>query len=297
MPVEGLLVAPDVLPIVPPVPPVPLGVVPVELEVELPSDWLPVEVEVLLLSDWSPVLVELSIERLERPRRSMLGLKVEVEPVTEFWVSVLDPVIDDCEPVVEPVTEGLVLEVLDDGEPDMPELVLLEAVVSSMQSWWTGLDECSLALPVDLSANFPAFGLLKLLQGGRALVPDAVPLPDAVLLPRVVLLPDVVPLPDKEPLPDALPLPDNEPLPAVPLPDDMPLPDAVPLPDVVPLPVVPEESELELEPELVCAKAGAAASTAAVMTLSVSDCFIGVILLCDRRNQPISDTSDSRAVA
>jgi hypothetical protein len=60
--------------------------------VELESDWSPVVAEVLLLSDWSPVVVALSMVRLERPRRSMFGAKVEVEPVTEFVLSAVEPV-------------------------------------------------------------------------------------------------------------------------------------------------------------------------------------------------------------
>lgn len=48
-----------------------------------PEVWSPVVVVAEELTDWSPVVVALSIVTLERPRRSMFGLKVEVEPVTE----------------------------------------------------------------------------------------------------------------------------------------------------------------------------------------------------------------------
>jgi len=153
---------------------------PVVLLVELLSDWSPVVVDVLLLSDWSPVDVVLSIVRLERPRRSMFGVNVEVEPVTEFCVLLVEPVIAEFEVADEPVTEGLtevVAELLVEGDvvvepfvpdamvPDdvVPEVlpfvpVAVEAWLSGMQSMWTGLAECSFACPVDLSASLPAFG-------------------------------------------------------------------------------------------------------------------------------------------
>ena len=50
-----------------------------------------------------------------------------------------------------------------------PEAVVL-AWLSGMQSWWTGLEECSLALPVSLPASFPAFGLFNELQRGLVAV-------------------------------------------------------------------------------------------------------------------------------
>jgi hypothetical protein len=45
--------------------------------------------------------------------------------------------------------------------------------VSSMQSMCTGLDECSFAAPVLLSASLPAFLFLKLLQRGLLACDDA----------------------------------------------------------------------------------------------------------------------------
>ena len=92
---------------------------PVELEVELLSDWSPVVVDVLLLSDWSPVDVVLSMVRLERPRRSMLGWNVDVEPVTEFCVFDVEPVTDELDDELEPEIDGLTVLVPDalaDGE-------------------------------------------------------------------------------------------------------------------------------------------------------------------------------------
>ena len=48
-----------------------------------PDVWLPVVVLAVELTVWSPVVVALSIVRLERPRRSMFGVNVDVEPVTD----------------------------------------------------------------------------------------------------------------------------------------------------------------------------------------------------------------------
>ena len=87
---------------------------PVEALVLLLSDWSPVLVVVLLVSDWSPVVVVLSMERLERPRRSTVGETVEVEPVIEEFTSALDP-----------VTAELLLE----AEPVIDEVELVLAVV------------------------------------------------------------------------------------------------------------------------------------------------------------------------
>lgn len=143
---------------------------PVVLVVELLRDWSPVVADVLLLSDWSPVVVVLSIVTLERPRRSMVGETVEVEPVMEFCESAVEPVTDEVELEVEPVTEGLVEPLTVPGVVDVepfivPVLAVLpfvpvdvEAWLSGMQSMWTGLDECCFAFPVDLSACLPAFG-------------------------------------------------------------------------------------------------------------------------------------------
>jgi len=91
-----------------------------------------------------------------------------VDPVVAPVVDpVVEPVVELAEPVVEPVVEPL-------AEP-MPFAVPAEAE-SAMQSWWTGLAECSLAWPVDLSASLPAFGWLSSLQSGVVDDDDAVPL-------------------------------------------------------------------------------------------------------------------------
>ena len=138
--------------------------------------WLPVVELVLLLRDWSPVDVVLSMLNDERPRRSMLGLTVDVEPVMLLFVFAVDPVTEDVVPDAEPVVgavEGdvdVALEGLAPLEDDVPELV----VASDAQSSCTGLAECSFALPVDLSASLPACGWARpdlpasrLLHGGR----------------------------------------------------------------------------------------------------------------------------------
>jgi hypothetical protein len=144
---------------------------PVELLVELERDWSPVVADVLLLSDWSPVDVVLSIVRLERPRRSMFGAKVEVEPVTELVLLALEPVTDDWDEAADPEIVAFVpAAALAAGEAPLVELVAplvepvtapelaVEAWLSGMQSMWTGLAECSLAWPVALSASLPACG-------------------------------------------------------------------------------------------------------------------------------------------
>jgi len=122
---------------------------------------------VLLLNDWSPVDVVLSIVRLERPRRSMSGAKVEVDPVTEFVLLAVEPVTEDCEVAEEPVTAALVPAVALFTEAEAEGDV---AWLSGMQSWWTGLDDFSFAMPVDLSASLPAFGLFNWLHRGFAAV-------------------------------------------------------------------------------------------------------------------------------
>ena len=155
-----------------------------DCEAEPVADWLPVVAvdvvpcvcapEVVLastLEDWLPVVVALSIVRLERPRRSMFGLNVEVEPVTDEFTSVDAPDWVAVVPELEPVLDGLAVALpfalvlapcdalaLVDGDD--------AALESGMQSWCTGLDECSAALPVDLLASLPAFLLLSSLQSG-----------------------------------------------------------------------------------------------------------------------------------
>ena len=79
---------------------------PVVLVDELVDAWFPVVADVLLESDWSPVDVVLSIVRLERPRRSMFGWNVEVEPVTAFCELAVEPVTAELEVDEEPESEG-----------------------------------------------------------------------------------------------------------------------------------------------------------------------------------------------
>ena len=145
---------------------------PVVLVDELLDVWLPVVAEVLLDSDWSPVVVLFSIVRLERPRRSMSGWKVDVEPVTEFCEFAVEPVTDEVEDDEEPESDGGFTVTLPvEGEMDGCDVVPLVtpedvAWLSGMQSVWTGLDECSFAVPVSLPASLPAFGWCSELQRG-----------------------------------------------------------------------------------------------------------------------------------
>jgi hypothetical protein len=182
-------------------------VVAVELVVD---DWLPVLVEVSVLIDWLPVVVALSIVRLERPRKSMDGVKVELDPLMDEFTSVDEPVTALLALLAEPVTallpealaefevDGL-LELVDAvGEleegmlallaPEVallaPEVALLLAWESGMQSSCTGLDEWSLAAPVLLLASLPALGWFRLLHKG--LLAEAVLPAEAVLLELAV---------------------------------------------------------------------------------------------------------------
>lgn len=275
---------------------------PVVLEVPLLRDWSPVVADVLLLRDWSPVLVLLSIVTLERPRRSMVGLTVDVEPVCDVVESAELPVIDEVLFAVDPLSEGDELAVAPEGDavpealplpvrPDSVVVVLLEpsrvpplaAVVSSMQSMCTGLLERSFARPVSLSASLPAFGWSSSLHSGLEM-PDVVvavvsPLPERVVVPAVplrsvlvepaevapsveVLLAEVLPLADEVPVIEVLP----------PLADMLPLaevlPSAVVLPciDVLPLCSVAVDCFDVVSvsvPVVDWAKAGAAPSIAA----------------------------------
>jgi hypothetical protein len=99
-------------------------------------------------------------------------LVVELAPVVEPVAPMLLPVVVPLEPMLVdvsaalPVVEPMLLEV--------PAVVLPAAVASGMQSWCTGLAECSLAAPVSLSASLPAFGWLSSLQSGVPAVADAV---------------------------------------------------------------------------------------------------------------------------
>ena len=174
---------------------------PVELLVELESDWSPVVAFVLLVTDWSPVDVVLSMVRLERPRRSMFGAKVEVEPVTVFELSALDPLMDDWEVDEDPVTVAFVPAEAEAEVPfvdlaalvpaSAPELVpAVEAWLSGMQSMWTALAEWSLAWPVALSASLPACGCPSVLHSGL----DAVAALVAFVLLVLLVALDVVSL-------------------------------------------------------------------------------------------------------
>ena len=150
---------------------------------------------VLLVTDWSPVDVVLSIVRLERPRRSMFGWKVDVEPVTVFELSALEPVMDDWDEEDEPAMVAFVPAAAEAERPEFVPSALVpaaaefvpfaaefvpeaEAWLSGMQSWCTGLAECSFAWPVDLSASLPACGWPKVLHSGL----DAVALVLATVL-------------------------------------------------------------------------------------------------------------------
>ena len=146
---------------------------PVVLVDELLEAWLPVVAEVLLDSDWSPVVVLFSIVRLERPRRSMFGWNVEVEPVTEFSEFAVEPVTDEVEDDVEPESEGgftvtLPVEGEIDGCAVVPPVTPgdVDAWLSGMQSIWTALADLSFALPVSLPASLPALGWFSELQRG-----------------------------------------------------------------------------------------------------------------------------------
>ena len=144
---------------------------PVEELALLLIDWSPVVALVLLLSDWSPVVVVLSIVRLERPRRSTVGDTVELEPVTVELLLALEPLIAELTLELDPVTEGLLpavefAEVLLADVDGLLAEVPVVACVSGMQSWCTGLAECSFAMPVSLPASLPACGWPSSLHSG-----------------------------------------------------------------------------------------------------------------------------------
>jgi len=163
---------------------------PVLAVVELDELWLPVVELVELESDWSPVDVVLSMLSVERPRRSIDGLNVEDEPERSFVLLEVEPVTEELVLELEPVLPALdavddvVGEFIDeapepDGVDDVPLRPLVDPTVaedafapgeaaaeSGMQSMCTGLEECSLARPVFLSASLPAFGLFSVLHNG-----------------------------------------------------------------------------------------------------------------------------------
>jgi len=100
------------------------------------------------------VLLEVEAEPLSAP------LEVEAEPLIELlWFELAVPMsFVGLAELVMPLELVLPLAVL-----PVPRLV-----ESWMQSWWTGLAECSRASPVSLLASLPALGLLKLLHGWSA---------------------------------------------------------------------------------------------------------------------------------
>lgn len=157
-----------------------------------PEAWLPVVVVAVVSTDWLPVVVALSIERLERPRRSMLGLKPEVEPVTDVSWLVVDPVIDEPCVVEDPLTVGFAVAVpaastpvaadpLTEADVSAGFVALADVVESGMQSMWTGLDERSPALPLSLPASLPAFGWFSSLHFGVAVEAALVEAPELVV--------------------------------------------------------------------------------------------------------------------
>jgi hypothetical protein len=159
--------------------------------------WSPVVVVAVVSADWLPVVAALSIVTLDRPRRSIVGLTLDVDPVTEVSWLALEPSSDEPWELDGPANEGLALapllmpveeEPAADGElvpeasvPRLPAVVALlslptEAVESGMQSRWTGLAERSPAMPVSLPASLPALAWSSSLQRGL----EAVALADAV---------------------------------------------------------------------------------------------------------------------
>ena len=172
----------------PPACALPLAVASVELDKDwspvvalelLVRAWLPVVALVLLVSDWSPVLVVLSMVRLERPRRSMFGENVDVDPAMVEFESAVDPVTDEFTLELEPEIDGLEVTLVL-AEPLVAAgafaVVLAARFVdevpaawpSGMQSMCTGLDERSFALPVSLPASLPACGCPRVLHSGFA---------------------------------------------------------------------------------------------------------------------------------
>jgi hypothetical protein len=149
--------------------------------VEPPTEPLVAPVEPLV-----PPMLEPEVEPVVVPVLDPLVEPVEepiVEPV-EFVVEFAEPLVEPvaeplmepvAEPLVEPMVDPLVVPVAEPVDEPMPFAVAAE-VESAMQSWWTGLAECSFAWPVDLSASLPAFGWLSSLQSGVVDDEDAVPL-------------------------------------------------------------------------------------------------------------------------
>jgi len=125
---------------------------------------LPVVVVAFVVELCAPVEVLLSIVTLERPRRSMLGLTVELEPVIDEFTSAEDPVTEELVDAVGLAVVEVLAALFEGTEPVAG--LAAEGCESGMQSWCTGLAECSAALPVDLSASLPALGLLSSLQSG-----------------------------------------------------------------------------------------------------------------------------------
>jgi hypothetical protein len=88
---------------------------------------------------------------------------------------------DDGEAIDEELVEPEAVEP-EAVEPEVvePEPVEPEAVLSGMQSMWTGLEERSFAIPVSLSASLPALGWFSSLHRGfEAVLPLAAVVPVA----------------------------------------------------------------------------------------------------------------------
>ncbi|HET9650694.1 MAG TPA: hypothetical protein VFP36_00815 [Usitatibacter sp.] len=133
----------------------------------LPLELLPGVVEELLLGEADDPLIVLLDE---------LGDVLDVEPLMLLlFVELLLPESDVSlllevdplrvpEPEIDVLDDGdVVVVLLVEGELEIVVSVVVEPVVlltllSGMQSWCTGLRECSFASPVSLSASLPAFG-------------------------------------------------------------------------------------------------------------------------------------------
>jgi len=128
---------------------------------DVPLDDVPREVVPLPLT--LPELLRLELPEVypDVPVLDPVLFVVPEAPIPPLVPLVLPEVVPPVE-LPEVVPPRLLPEVLLPVEPVVP---VVEAE-SSMQSMWTGLFECSLALPVSLFASLPAFGWFRLLQVG-----------------------------------------------------------------------------------------------------------------------------------
>jgi hypothetical protein len=114
------------------------------------------------------------------PLEDVDGEDDDVEPLADMPLEELEPLseplVEEAEPLrplplcdvlpLRPAPEVPAVEPPDCVEPEIEPLVPLDplavepVVVSSMQSLWTGLAECSFAAPVSLFASLPALGFL-----------------------------------------------------------------------------------------------------------------------------------------